>query len=1692
MKISQGVLTATRQAMLLGEPGSEIVERLSEIIMTGQMNDQQLDVYSSWMCRHSGEAGRHDYELLGGATGQRWLDGLMVKAAALETPEVEEDPVIEDVISGALDYLNLKEQAAFKRLWTALEMTAKNALRRTVAKATGTVRNEEVKARMASAGRPLDEIPPNLWKSAKLDTAATHIINSSVDDAIEEARSILTEEAELLPRMVEVIGLPVRSELLGDQERSVSNAIEYLEGALPDAISHWVRPRDGEPEFVLSPAVVRHAMLLAGGADPGTPIEDGFPARKGRPVAAGFGMLNGPLLFEQLRGFPATRAASLFPDDQLKIAYKWRHAYYRDPETPFQPHKRLNGRVFRLENWEKLQSRKKDPDDFPATDPVTGEVLDNYRIGDHDHCTCAAIPRFESQGGRVYGPAWFDSRLAHEETKAAAFNSQQPRCPVGTGRTAGRFSNEMLVNCNPMVTQLNDRSLAGRVRSLRDDLEQPGLSARRRMRLQEELELARDEIRRRQAGGKSDDESNPEGVADDPAENTQGVAEYADVEVDELNELAEFQGGGFTVREGHDSPTEGYGVADPAHTLGISDWSSLDDATQDAVIEQYLNSKEANFIEDSNVYLGAWVDENDVMFLDLTKVVSAREEAIALGIERNEKAIFGFDGFETISTGGTGNEQRITTAEAFLPASPGRDGGGNGETDSQGTEQQVGSPFDVAAVSTVPPGWTPEDPHPDRNIEQTIKGLATGVHDQALLRAENLTSHLQGIADHAAGELHGLEFSVKGIGSLTRKLRDKAVKSNMPLTEEEVQKAIKDANRYTIVLSDDAYTRGIESSLDMFERSFDLVEMDNSWEQGDAYSGVHAIFRDPDGSQFEVQWHTPASVAIKDLIHKDYEEFRVSNDPIRQRYLYDKMARQWDTAPAPGGWPPLTLNTFGGRAELIFRGPPKLPSEGIDVRGLRTDVTNPGLWTNQEVARTEGIQLNSTLDRVAQRTNTHPQTVKDFSSDWRWSSTEGSSAVLQALADEVSGGSGVFDGPGRMVSTSAMPDHFVEPRRSIVKEIQESTQRHFQDAGVTELEVFRGDKNSSVDLPNTFREMSDAEFATGSAVVSSAGTDRNPLTSWATTREAAEVYAPMRETGISSVRSTTIPISQVFSSHETGIGEPNEVLVFKAPTPQSETVQLKWNPDQDREVLVQSLEKLPKTAAIGGGNPYHCPAGTGETSGRFTDAMNATCNPQTSQLSVVGLQQRKARMEQLLAGDISAERRARIEEELRLVEAETQRREAPGQPEGEGVSVEPDEVNGLSDEAETAGPDIQASQTNVGVSDKFRASLNSMSDQDLIYGYGYHSEAAQGVIEEILASRGIEDPADHIRSVIKGKIAENSDGDLLDMIEYPDPGMQRGHDEIIKEILYERGVETDKMLQKRADTREAKEEARTDFKEQAPGMSFDELVEAKEAWRNDKEMNEIFKKEIARAVEETIDSPHTMRTPGGNLTGAMPEFNFVEEDAIRKANLKGSPLESVEVTPEMAKTVADGIPLAQPKFAELGEKYGWPEVRVVHHPSADAFVIKPKESQTSRPDFIPFLGVTPSMVDRVINGTPDSNGDVPTLKSADTVGTPQIGRQTVDNSVEGVLRHELAHWFEHRIADETGTELFSQTKTFTSKVPGSLGIVNEISAYASSSHSELLAEAVTVVTADSYDPSAYNPYVGEFLQTVRTWLDDNQ
>jgi hypothetical protein len=161
-----------------------------------------------------------------------------------------------------------------------------------------------------------------------------------------------------------------------------------------------------------------------------------------------------------------------------------------------------------------------------------------------------------------------------------------------------------------------------------------------------------------------------------------------------------------------------------------------------------------------------------------------------------------------------------------------------------------------------------------------------------------VTQVLMATAKAGGGQMVGLKNRLKEHDSLTRKIQTKSDSSGLPPD----QIRITDALRYTMQLDEKSYSNGIRSAIDnLAQRGVKMVELENNWEKGDAYNGVNALF-EKDGSIFELQFHTEASMAAKSQAHKHYEEFRLpSTTPKRKKELFDEMVIIADSAPQPDG-----------------------------------------------------------------------------------------------------------------------------------------------------------------------------------------------------------------------------------------------------------------------------------------------------------------------------------------------------------------------------------------------------------------------------------------------------------------------------------------------------------------------------------------------------------------------------------------------------------------------------------------------------------------------------------------------------------------------------------------------------------------------------------------------------------------------
>ena len=147
--------------------------------------------------------------------------------------------------------------------------------------------------------------------------------------------------------------------------------------------------------------------------------------------------------------------------------------------------------------------------------------------------------------------------------------------------------------------------------------------------------------------------------------------------------------------------------------------------------------------------------------------------------------------------------------------------------------------------------------------------------------------------------LTGLENRIKGQDSLVRKLlTDAKVKEAIPVTE-------RDVLRYTYVIgTDDIASQFHIISNELNNNGLRATGTRNTLGDADAaYRGINTNWAMPDGSELEIQFHTPESINIKEsLNHRLYEESRLSSTSSqRRKELAEQMAKNSKTIPMPPG-----------------------------------------------------------------------------------------------------------------------------------------------------------------------------------------------------------------------------------------------------------------------------------------------------------------------------------------------------------------------------------------------------------------------------------------------------------------------------------------------------------------------------------------------------------------------------------------------------------------------------------------------------------------------------------------------------------------------------------------------------------------------------------------------------------------------
>ncbi len=179
----------------------------------------------------------------------------------------------------------------------------------------------------------------------------------------------------------------------------------------------------------------------------------------------------------------------------------------------------------------------------------------------------------------------------------------------------------------------------------------------------------------------------------------------------------------------------------------------------------------------------------------------------------------------------------------------------------------------------------------DANPE--VNRLADELFEDALRDERRLSKVTGGIRDRTGAEFQHFGERVKYRASLRSKIF-REVKENPGLTFKEAAAKIGDKNRYTMMWENNAnYRRNHAAAVDAFNRDgWETINDTQTWIGPDTYDGMNYKFQ-KGGTIVEVQFHTPASAAIKDVSAPLYTTWRDLPDSPRKDAAYQEILDLW-------------------------------------------------------------------------------------------------------------------------------------------------------------------------------------------------------------------------------------------------------------------------------------------------------------------------------------------------------------------------------------------------------------------------------------------------------------------------------------------------------------------------------------------------------------------------------------------------------------------------------------------------------------------------------------------------------------------------------------------------------------------------------------------------------------------------------
>ena len=176
----------------------------------------------------------------------------------------------------------------------------------------------------------------------------------------------------------------------------------------------------------------------------------------------------------------------------------------------------------------------------------------------------------------------------------------------------------------------------------------------------------------------------------------------------------------------------------------------------------------------------------------------------------------------------------------------------------------------LAAVVTVAGSSDLRQLRGDKKLTRREKSrlLALALRRRAMAAEPAVTADMRTL-ERSSARLEGLDYRLKGMASLTRKIMSDADEEQVSLAT--AAAGISDVLRYTLTCSDADYSAMVPQAMaSLTEKGYRVEKFRNAW-GGKFYQGVNVHLVSPSGVRVELQFHTPQSFAVKQSSHAVYE-----------------------------------------------------------------------------------------------------------------------------------------------------------------------------------------------------------------------------------------------------------------------------------------------------------------------------------------------------------------------------------------------------------------------------------------------------------------------------------------------------------------------------------------------------------------------------------------------------------------------------------------------------------------------------------------------------------------------------------------------------------------------------------------------------------------------------------------------------